>query len=424
MTETKVNLPFLNKNIDLSAFVIAAMLVFTIATGFVNQTILSLGIVACCVVLFLLNRLCLAFPFMLFYYEFYGLILGVSVFRIFTLMLVLSVVFRYAERYRIKKKHFGVLLVYAIYLIIVMMPQGINAALYILLDTICCFIFVAELEDNEYLIKKCFEIYTLVCLSSFLTGIVSGNKIEGEYIYTRFNATFEDPNYMGFFFTIAVFSVITLKLFDKRIRYVIVLALYAMMMSSLSMTAIVVNLLVWLFYCAFTGKVRIKFIVIGIGVVALLIGLYNFGLENPDTSVLGELSARIEEKLTSLSKGDIGDVTTGRSDLTLEHLEYYFNSSIINIIFGGIPSNTRYLHPDFEMVAHNEYVDMLLNVGLVGSFVMFRYFFSNYIGYFKRFLKSKSQNALFLVMVKTVWICYAMTLTMFLDFRFAVFFLI
>ena len=229
---------------------------------------------------------------------------------------------------------------------------------------------------------------------------------------------------MGFFFTIAVFSVITLKLFDKRIRYVIVLALYAMMMSSLSMTAIVVNLLVWSFYCAFTGKIKIKFIVIGIGVVALLIGLYNFGLENPDTSVLGELSARIEEKLISLSKGDIGDVTTGRSDLTLEHLEYYFNSSFITLIFGGVPVNCKYIHPDFEMAAHNEYVDMLLNVGLVGAFVMFRYFFSNYIDYFKKYRKSRSQNALFLVMIKTVWMCYAMTLTMFLDFRFMIFFLI
>ena len=53
MTETKINLPFLNKKIDLSAFVIAAMLAFTIATGFVNQTVLSFGIVACCAVLFL-----------------------------------------------------------------------------------------------------------------------------------------------------------------------------------------------------------------------------------------------------------------------------------------------------------------------------------------------------------------------------------
>ncbi len=424
MIETKFNLPFLNKKIDLSSFVIAAMFVFTIATGFVNQTVLSFGIVACCAVLFLLDRLCLAFPFMLFYYQFYGLILGVSVFRIFTLMLVLSVVFKYAERYRIKKKHFPVLLVYAIYLVVVMMPQGIDAAIYIFLDIICCFILVAELEDNEALTKACFKIYTGVCFCSFITGAVFGNTTGGGYDYTRFNATFEDPNYMGFFFTIAVFAVVTLKLFDKRIRYVIVLALYAMMMASLSMTAIVVNLLVWSFYCAFTGKIKIKFIVIGIGVVALLISLYNFGLENPDTSVLGELSARIEEKMASLNKGDIGDVTTGRSDLAMEHLEYYFDSSIINILFGGIPSNTRYIHPEFEYVAHNEYVDMLLNVGLVGAFVMFRYFFSNYIGYFKRYMKSKSQNALFLVMVKTVWICYAMTLTMFLDFRFAVFFLI
>ena len=424
MTETKSKLPLLNKNIDVSAFVIGAMFLLTIATGFVNQIFLSLGILACCVALLVLDKLCLAFPFMLFYYTYYGLVLGVSVFRVYTLLLILGIVFKYADKYKLKNKYLPVLFVYAIYLVVVMMPQGISSAVFIFLDIICCFILVSELEDNETLTRDCFKIYTVLCFSSYLTGIVSENTIGGGYNYTRFNATFEDPNYMGFFFTIAVFSVITLKLFDKRVRYLIVLAIYAMMMASLSMTAIVVNILAWAFYCALTGKMKIKFIIIVVGVVALLISLYYYGLENPNTSVLGELSARIEEKLTSLNKGDIGAVTTGRSDLAMEHLKYYFNSSLTNIVFGGIPSNVRYIHPDLDMVAHNEYVDMLLNVGLVGAVIMFKYFCSNYIRYVKNYGKSKSQSALFLVMIKSIWMCYAMTLTMFLDFRFAIFFFI
>ena len=88
--------------------------------------------------------------------------------------------------------------------------------------------------------------------------MVSGNTIGGEYEYTRFNATFEDPNYMGFFFTIAIFALVTLRLFDKKVRYVLIVVLYAMLITSLSVTAIVVNIAVWLFYLVIMKKLKIK----------------------------------------------------------------------------------------------------------------------------------------------------------------------
>lgn len=424
MTETKKYLSFFDKNVDLSAFVIAAMFLMTIATGLVNQTFLSFGIVLCCIMLLLLDRLCLAFPFVLFYYSYYGLLFGVSVFRIFTILLLLNMFFKYEKKYSIKKQYLPVIFVYAIYLVVVMMPQGIDTAVYIFLDIVCCFALVSEIVDNEKLTKDCFKVYTGVCFLSYFTGIVSENTIGGEYGYTRFNATFEDPNYMGFFFTVAVFSVIALKLFDKRVRYFIVIALYAMMMASLSMTAILVNILLWLFYCVLTKKIKIKFIVLGIVIVAVLIGLYNFGLDNPDIGVLGELSSRIEEKILDLTKGEIADFTSGRTNRFEEHAEYYFNSSISTILFGGVAANTRYIDPELGGAAHNEYIDMLLNIGIVGAFIMFRFFFLNYLDYYKKFKELKQQQALFFVMVKTAWLCYAITLTVFLDFRFMIFFII
>jgi len=229
---------------------------------------------------------------------------------------------------------------------------------------------------------------------------------------------------MGFFFTIAVFSTISLKLFPKVWRFVIVIALYVMMMASLSMTAILVNIVMWLFYLLITKKIKPMSIVAIIVVLLVLVSLYSYGLENPETAVLGDLSARIEEKLESLESGDISDVTTGRSSLSKRNLEYYLSQSVFKMLFGGTSVNARYVHPDLRAASHNEYIDLLLNVGIVGALIMIGYFLYSYWQPVKRFLSVRKDSDLCIVMIKTVWLFYSFTLTMFIDFRFMLMFLI
>lgn len=405
--------------------VLGVMVLLTALTGLFNQLLLSCGIVICCIVLFLFDKLYLAFPFILVYNSFYGLVFGISVLRIYTLMILANIIIRSKNRLRIKKAYLLPLLVYSLYLIIVMLPlQGVSFAVYLFIDLICCFSVVNNLLNKDDAVNDFFKIYVVVCLCSFFTGIISDNFLGSEYTYSRFNATFEDPNYMGFFFTIAIFSLITLKPFTKTIRYIIVFLLYFMIMSSLSITAIVVNTSVWMIYLVATKKMKIKS-TIGIVLVFLLVfSLYNYGLSNPTLPVIGDFSARISEKTRALSDGSINDFTAGRSNLAQEHFIYYLSSSPHNILFGGIPVNTRYIHPDFNAAAHNEYIDMLLNVGLIGSLVMFGYFAFNLYSYWKKFKNNPDDKFLFLVISKAVWMGYAFSFTMFLDYRFMLIFLL
>ena len=415
----------LHKKISLLEVVVLGMLMLAALLGVVNITLLTIGVVVCFGVLLLYDKLYLAFPFVIFYNILYGTALGISVLRIFTFFVLCNVFFRLKERYVFKVKNAIPLIIYMFYIIFVMTYNvGFFSSLYIIMDILCCFIIVSDIKKKPNALKEFSKLYVLICLISYFSGMLMDNYIRNEYSFSRFNGTFEDPNYMGFFFTIAIWALICLKLFDKRIRYCFVVVLYLMILSTLSITAVVVNIILWIFYLATMGKLKFKSVGAVLIIVFLAVSLYNYGLKNPNMIVIGEFSERIESSLENFLLGDIGEATTGRTELAAEHMEYFWSLSIVNILFGGIPSNSRFIHPNLRAAAHNEYVDMLLNVGIIGTTLMLGYFISMLITYWKKYKENREDEYLFFVIGKNIWLLYAMTLTMFLDYRFLFMFLI
>ena len=77
------------------------------------------------------------------------------------------------------------------------------------------------------------------------------------------------------------------------------------------------------------------------------------------------------------------------------------------------------------MAAHNEYVDWLLNVGVIGTLIMLGYLFSTTYQPMKKFWRNKDdRGSLTVTMLKLVFACYALTLTVYGDYRFMLFLLI
>lgn len=420
-TKKKINLNF---KTDIPFVIVVVMVLLTALTGLFNQTVLSLGILMCCAILMFYDKLYLGFPFMLFYSIFYGVVFGIAVASLYSAMLIGNAILRMSNESNLRLKCLLPLLVYLIYLILIMLPQSASVFIALLIDVIGGFVLVSDLLKKTDAIKNFFKTYAVVCLCSFFSGILVGNFVGDEYNETRFLATFEDPNYMGFFFTIAIFALVTLKLFDKRIRFIMVISLYLMMLTTLSVTAIVANIALWMFYLIMMKKIKWWSIFVVVLVAMILVSLFNYGLNNQDVPFLSDFANRIDKKLVSLEAGDIDDVTTNRTELAARHFEYYINLPVFNLLFGGIAVNSRYLDPRIASSAHNEYIDMLLNVGVVGAVIMFGYFISNMVSYVKTYRENKEEKYLFLIMAKTVWMCYAMTLTVFIDFRFMLLFLL
>ena len=228
---------------------------------------------------------------------------------------------------------------------------------------------------------------------------------------------------MGFFFNIAIFSTLILKLFKKTIRLIIVVLLHIIMLASVSMTAILVNIGVWLIFIIISNNIKFKVIFAICVVVVVGLGAYSYGLKNPDAPILGAVSYRVEEKLSSLEADDLNSVTTGRVGLSESNLNYFRSSSMLKQLFGGTTVNMTYVDPALLGASHNEYVDLLLNVGFIGTALILLFLLWRLYDIWKKYKESKSDMYMSLLICKVIWLFYAGTLTVFLDYRFLLFYL-
>ena len=412
-------------SISLHAIPISFIFLCTALTGFASQTVLNIVILISCAFMLVQRTLFLAYPFMIFYAPLYGAVFGLSTYRLYSLIVLLELLLKLQKNSFTKAKNMIPVAVYVVYALLVVASYSVVDVAYVILNVICCVaITVGSLQDNPENIRKFFKIYVLVALVAVFTGLmgrnilIGNNPVSNSLHLTRFTATFEDPNYMGFFFTIGVFAAVTLKLFKPLCRCIIVIVLYAVIMSSASVTAVVVNILLWIVYLAVTRKINVKVGILGLVIIFLLIGLYQYGLQNPQMPIVGNISYRINGKLMDAESGDMSSVTTGRTDLAGAHFEYFLNLPLWKQLVGGTPVNASYISSEVYGAAHNEYIDMLLNIGLIGTMLMLWYIIQGVYSYIKVYRETKNNTQLCMLMCKCIWLAYAMTLTMFLEFRF------
>lgn len=395
-------------------------------SGLVPQMIIALVVVSCVIIICCQREPIAVWPIMIFYYSAFGTLFGISVYRVFTLLFLVTHFYR-NHRPTLRYSVLPPLVVYILYLVVVVAGHSIKTMVFSFIDIICAVFLVYDYLNSEERIKVFFNSYVIVAFLAFLTGIVSRNEMSVMQNYggklltiSRFTATFEDPNYLGFFYTIAVFAVVSLKMYRSSVRTLVVIGLYAIILTSMSITAIIGNILLWALFFLIQGKISLKSMLMIILALMVSVGLYEYGLAHPDAGLLGNMSLRIQDKLNSLFKKDFDAFSTGRTSLSEVHLNIFNKSSIIRQLFGGRAVNSYFIDvaagADFS--AHNEYIDMLLNVGIIGWVVMYG---SIIIGACKKVILFKSQRENVLLcktMMNMAWLYYVATLTVFLDFRY------
>jgi O-antigen ligase len=428
--------PFKAENI-----ILVIMLLCVAMTGIIPQNLQALLCVLLLFLLFISDNLVLVYPIMLFYYSYLGLIAGISVYRIFSILVLVRALISFSknedkENSELKHKMSAlipVVIIYLLYSIVVIVPYSVRIALFSFVDVLCVIVLVKKIISSTCIIKKVFTIYVITAIIAFFSGMIIGNTmtglqvIDGELVrINRFMATFNDPNYLGMFYSIAIFALLSLKLFSKRMRIIIVIAFYVVLAMSISMTAIIGNIVFWMAYLFITKKINMKTFSILVVLFIMMIGLYQYGLMKTNTPVIGDLVSRIEDKLTNIKSNDIDSFTSQRTALTKSHLNYYKTQSTYTMLFGGYKVNSYIVEiPGMApLVAHNEYVDLLLNVGLIGTIFLIGFAVFRFINSFILYRKNMSEAALCVCMIKIIWLFYAATLTMFLDFRFMLCFFI
>ena len=200
--------------ISLSAIPIVLVFICTALTGFVSQTVLNIVILFSCMFMLVQDTLFLVYPFMIFYAPIYGAVFGLSVYRLYTLMVLVVLLLKFRKKSNIKVNNMIPIAVYVVYAILVVSSYSVLDVAYVILNVICCMaISIGSLQDSPENTRKFFKIYVLVALIAAFTGLM-GNNVQSEenalansLRAIRFTATFEDPNYMGFFYTIGVIII-------------------------------------------------------------------------------------------------------------------------------------------------------------------------------------------------------------------------
>ncbi len=397
----------------------------TLATGFLPETLLSLVMLGSSALLVGSRKIHLVYPVMLFYYSVFGLLAGMSIYRWFTFIFLFVALLEQRTLKLFQVRQILPFFLFVAYCVVIIMPDSLQRTVFAVMDMACILVLINHYLQTLESVKGFFTGYVIAALMAYVTGL-QGDVMEqvtmmnGEIVTLERNcATFEDPNYMGFFYTVAVFAMVALKLFNPKIRVALVVVLYAMLFSSLSLTAIIVNTALWLVYLMITKKINFKSLAVIVAVIAALVGLYQYGLKHPDTAVIGDLSVRIEEKLDESESGDYDFLTSGRTSLVKRHWEYYTKQPLLKQIFGmNAASALKTELGSLRVAAHNDYIDLLLNVGLVGTFIMLGFFFLNLRAAFQTYRQEGDTRAMCIVMCKLVWMAYAFTLTMYGDWRF------
>lgn len=420
-----------NGRISLGFVLTAMMLVLVGLTGIVPTSLQSLAILGVMTMMAFTGEVYLVYPIMLFYGYRLGTLAGVTVYRWYT-MLFLGITFLRSRSIKLNVKQLLVFGLFGIYCLAAICPWSLRSGIFAVLDMAGILVLITAYLKQPDKLKYFFTVYVLCAFVAYFTGtrlegLQYNAVIGGEYVeLVRNMSTFEDPNYMGYFYTGAVFAVVGLKLFKPWLRVLTVVALYAMLLTTLSVTAIVVNAVLWLFYLWITKSLNPKTLIFILVIVAAGIGLYQYGLHNPGDPVVGVLSMRIREKLMQAEAGDLGSATSSRSDLAIYHLQYFISQPIHKMLIGMNAASALRIDLDgYRLAAHNEYVDWLLNVGIIGTCIMLYYLASTIYRPLKNYRRDRTdRTALTVLMFKMVFVLYAFTLTLYGDYRFMLFMLI
>ncbi|WP_431029552.1 O-antigen ligase family protein [Lysinibacillus sp. LZ02] len=351
---------------------------------------------------------------------------GISTYRIFSLLLLLKLLF--SKKLTIDRLSLVPFFIFILYCIVIISYYDYISSAIVAFDFLLIIIYISTFIRKN--ISNFFFYYVFGAAISCLYGwfqqglnINTFININNEWIkVSRFVGSFPDPNYFGFFINIAIFSVIILNIISNRsLKVMLLIFLYASLIATLSVTGYICNISMLLLYFILNNKQKIKY-----SFSFLIVGFFIFlnldFLENKNYPVISDMAKRINSQLSLSQNNDFASFTTGRSSIWENHFEYFLEQPIIRILFGGNYVTDMGLDPKFNNVSHQAYIDMLLNFGLIGTLVFILFLITTTLYYLKSYYEKQNNEYLLLVMIKGVWIFYAFGLSMFPSWTFNLFF--
>lgn len=301
-------------------------------------------------------------------------------------------------------------------------PKGLSIMVYapvVIYFALLC----GKLRENDDMMKQFGTALVFSMLFSLAFGIIF-NRFATEVSVignnnmdlSRFFASFVDPNYAGFFFNAAIAVCLCLKPFRILARFACIIPLYIGLIMTASITGIICNVAMLLILFFIKNGLHAKTLLIILLISATIVALYAYGL-NSSITFLNQICTRIDLKLQVLLDGeDLQAFTSGRTSLTAEHWRYLKeNGKWFHWMFGGIPSTALYVIPTLARVAHLEYVDIILNIGIIGAMLYLIAILSRALSALFTYLNDKREISLFSSLIYLNYLVYGLSISIFME---------
>ena len=247
----------------------------------------------------------------------------------------------------------------------------------------------------------------------------------------RFLATLNDPNYLGFYVNIAIMTVFLHPFFKRTwVKLPLLAVLYVTLIASESITGVICNAFLVLFCLiatVVTGKFKLKYAVILLVGAVIAVQVVFISQVN-DWGIVSSASARVYDKVIALVEGNLSEFTTARSSLWKINLEKAICGGVGSILFGGELVSAVSRNPVlFPQTSHEEFIDVFISSGAVGL-IAYLLCVVAVICFDTKMIKAADTDSRGLAClrlgIKLIWLFYAFGLTMFLNSRFFIPFLI
>lgn len=401
----------------LNKFCLVLSYLCLLLVGVANSNLLSAVLLLIILILFTKDEVYLLYPGLLVYYSYlYVPFTSLSLFRVYSLLMILKLL---SSTLNIKvKSQIVQALVLIAYMLFSVIFINVRYAFFGIVDVIFAYLYVTEVLDGKKMLRKVMGVFAIACACSIVTGLVVGSGMDLSYqigdswrATNRFIGTFVDPNYCSQMYILGMIGIVSLSPFNKLVNTLLIMALVFGIAMTISFTGFIGLAIVVCFYMVLTKRITPKYMILFAILAVIMYGLYLYGTEYTDTPVLGDVAYRINSYILDYNSDASGSLAVSRISIYKQTIEKFEDQNIFKQIF-GMNVVTPQLNVFNETVAHNDYVDMLYNCGLLLTIVFYVGIAYRLIKHIRLFRKSADQKDAFIASTKVIWLYYSFVLTM------------
>ena len=276
------------------------------------------------------------------------------------------------KQIRIKTKYLPVG-IFGLYVILQPFISGLddlNAVINVLLPLILILVVYQRYAAKEVFLEEfaygTSVIVSLLALNACITGGYAVNDYSEVTGYVRkgiLGVGIGDPNFSCLILCTGITCIINCKSFSKLIKLVLSLIIIGAIAITLSTTGFVCLCIIFLLSLLLNNTLdkRIRNIVLILLAVLLISNLYLLLPSFLHVPTIDSYISRLSGKYLAYKIGDVGDFTTGRSDLSDMYWSFINNQTLLRKLIGG-----NYLL-QYSYFPHNTYIDFIIQFGYIGT---------------------------------------------------------